>query len=171
MFQVLSVDLLKIFLWLVHFERQTSCPFWGTNKLPFLRDKQHSPFDEQTGFPFWGTNRLPFLRDKQNCLFGGINKVSFLRDKLSSLFLGTKFLNSTLKIFLYLQSVYVMNFQALYKAVFWKKCLNDIPNSSSLAGIGASSLRGRGVGAPWVATSSGAAAGGAAWNTKYKLIF
>ncbi len=47
------------------FQGQKACPFSGTKSLPFLRNKQPALFEEQTACPFWATNNLPFLRDKQ----------------------------------------------------------------------------------------------------------
>ena len=66
-------------------KRQTGCPFWGTNRIPFLRDKQDALFEGQIRCPFWGrccfwgTNRMPFL---------GMNWMPFLRDKKDALFEG-----------------------------------------------------------------------------------
>ncbi len=57
--------------WVALFEGQISGPFWGTNELPFLKDKLIAPFKEQTSFPF----------DKQiSCPFGATNQLPFLRD-------------------------------------------------------------------------------------------
>ncbi len=61
-----------------------------------MRDKQvyHSRDSEGlTSWPFWGTNRLPFLRDKQVDLFQGqasrlYGGPTFLRDKQVNLFDG-----------------------------------------------------------------------------------
>ena len=74
-------------------------PFWGTNKVPFLRDIWSCLFERQMKLPFWGTNEVPFLRDKWSCLFEGqmkcpfwgTNEVPFLRDKWNCLFKGPPF--------------------------------------------------------------------------------
>ena len=41
--------------------RQTGCPYWGTQRMSLLRDKQ---------LPLLGTNKLPFLGNKQVALLG-----------------------------------------------------------------------------------------------------
>ena len=35
-------------------EGQTCCPYWGTNRLPLLRDKQVGLSGGQTDCPYWG---------------------------------------------------------------------------------------------------------------------
>ena len=37
---------------------QTGSRYWGTNRLPLLRDKQIALVGGQTGCLYWGTNRL-----------------------------------------------------------------------------------------------------------------
>ena len=69
-----SVATFRALLWnLIHvlIEGRTDFPFWGTNRLPFLRDRQVALFEGQTGCLYWGTDRLPLLRDRQVALFEG----------------------------------------------------------------------------------------------------
>ena len=49
---------------------KASCPYWGTNSLPFLGDIQVACIGGQRGCTSWGTNRLPLLEDKEVVLIG-----------------------------------------------------------------------------------------------------
>ena len=47
------------------------CPYWGTNRVPILGDKQGALIGGQnvliggqTGCPYWGTNRVPLFGDR-----------------------------------------------------------------------------------------------------------
>ncbi len=51
------------------------CPMSVTS---VLRDKQVALIGAQTGCPYWGTNRLPLLRDKQVVLIVNINDSCFV---------------------------------------------------------------------------------------------
>ena len=54
---------------------QAWSPYWGTNRLPLLGDKQVELIGGQTGWcPYWGTNRLPLLGGGQTrCPYWGTN--------------------------------------------------------------------------------------------------
>ncbi len=47
---------------------QTSCLYWGINRLSLLGDKQVGIIGGQTYCPNWGMNRLPLFKDKQVAL-------------------------------------------------------------------------------------------------------
>ena len=50
---------------------QITCPYWGTNNMPNLGDKQHNFIGGQTTCPYWGTNNTPLLGEKQVALIEG----------------------------------------------------------------------------------------------------
>ncbi len=53
------------------FEGHSSCPFWGTFKLPFLGDIQVALFRGHSSCPFGVTFKLTFRGDIQVDLLGG----------------------------------------------------------------------------------------------------
>ena len=59
---------------------QTGCPYWGTDKLPLLGDKQAALTRE--------TNKLPLLGNKQTALTGETNRLPLLGDRQVALILG-----------------------------------------------------------------------------------
>ena len=91
-------------IWLLLFEGQTICPYWGTFDLSFLRDKQFALIERHLlvllrekqfaligghiAYPFWGTNSLPLLGDiwlvlfegQTACPYWGTFGLPFLRD-------------------------------------------------------------------------------------------
>ena len=39
---------------------QTGSPYWGTNRLALLGDKQAAPIEGQIGCPYWGQTGSPY---------------------------------------------------------------------------------------------------------------
>ncbi len=61
---------------------QTCCQSW-----PFFGSKQIALTGGQTAYPYWGTNKLPLLGDKQVALIGG--QIALIGGQIGRPYWGT----------------------------------------------------------------------------------